>query len=323
MERIKSSDIFPHIIAVVVFLLVTVMFFNPIFFNNRDLMQGDIQQFLNGSHELREFRAATGEEGLWAARMFSGMPAYLVNLDWSDGAAVGLKKILSIFLPHPIANIFLAFVSFYILLLSFKVRPALAIAGALAFGLCSYMIIGLSAGHNSRIGSIAFVPLVVAGIHLIFSKKTILGFGVTCGGLALHLRENHMQITYYTLMIVGSYGIVQLVYAVREKKAGEFFRAVGVAAIAAVIAAGTFFGPFWAIMEFSPYSTRGKSELTTTGENTSGSGLPKSYAFQYSNGIAEPLTSLIPNFYGGSSSRNLLSDRESETFKALLPAATG
>ncbi len=317
MKKISLSDALPHIVAVVVFLLVTISFFNPIFFDNKTINQGDITQFLWGSKELRDYRAATGEEGLWSNSMFSGMPAYLVNLDWSDGAVSGMKRILSLFLPHPITNIFLAFVCYYILLLVFKIRPYVAIAGALAFGLSSYMIIGLSAGHNARIGAIAFMPLVMAGIHLVFTNKKIVGFGVTASGLALHLRENHAQITYYLLIIVAAYGIMQLVAAIREKQLSDFFKTIGLLSVAAVLAAATFFGPLWAITEYSRYSTRGKSELVTTSADTFGSGLPKSYAFQYSNGIFEPITMLVPNFYGGSSSHAFVNEADSETYKAL------
>ncbi len=317
MKKISLSDVLPHIVAIVVFLLVTVSFFNPIFFDNKVISQGDITQFLWGSKELRDYRNATGEEGLWSNSMFSGMPAYLVNLDWSDSPVSAMKKVLSLFLPHPITNIFLAFVCYYILLLVFKVRPYLAIAGALAFGLSSYMIIGLSAGHNARIGAIAFMPLVMAGIHLTFTNRRILGFGVTAAGLALHLRENHAQITYYLLIIVGVYGIMQLTTAVHDKQVKEFFKTIGVLTVSAILAAATFFGPLWAITEYGKYSTRGKSELVTNSANTFGSGLPKSYAFQYSNGIFEPITMLVPNFYGGSSSNAFVSKEDSETYKAL------
>ena len=136
MKKISfGKDVWPHSLAVIVFFLVTIFFFKPIFFENKALLQNDITEFMGGSRELRDFREATGEEGLWAGTVFSGMPAYFVNLDWSDDVVVALKKALSLFLPHPICNIFLAFVCYYIMLLSFKVRPYLAIAGALAFGL--------------------------------------------------------------------------------------------------------------------------------------------------------------------------------------------
>jgi hypothetical protein len=318
MRKIQFADLLPHSVAIAVFLVVTISFFSPIFFENKSLDQHDIQQHIGSSKALRDFRDATGEEGLWAGAMFSGMPAYLVNLQWSDGVAVTMKKVMSLLLPHPVSNIFLGFLCYYIMLLTFRIRPYLAIPAAIAFGLSSYLIVGLGAGHNARIGAIAFMPLVMAGVHLAFSGKKMLGFGVTAAGLALHLRENHLQITYYLLIIVAGYGLVQLVMAVRKKQLAEFFTTLGLLVPAALVAAGTFFGQFWAITEYSHYSIRGPSELTRPDKNTDALGLSKKYAFEYSNGILEPMTLIIPNFYGGSTSNYFVQNEKSESYKALV-----
>ena len=313
------KDVLPHAVAVLVFLVVTVLFFNPVFFDNKTLDQHDIQQFQGSSKSIADYRAATGEEALWAPSMFSGMPAYLVSLRWSDGPVVWVKRILSLFLPHPIANIFLAFLCYYILLLSFGVRPYLAIAGGLAFGLSSYVIIGLGAGHSARIGAIAFMPLVMAGIHLTFSKKRLIGFAVAALGLALHLRENHLQITYYLMLIVLVYGLVQLIYAYREKQIKDFFTSIVILIPAVVVAAGSFFGQFWAIKEYEQYSIRGPSELVKPNSTEAVDGLSKSYAFSYQYGIWEPSSLLIPNFYGGITKEPaFVNDQNSETYKALV-----
>jgi hypothetical protein len=317
MKKISFSSVLPHLVAVLAFLLVTVLFFRPLFFSNMSLNQSDIVQYLGSSKEIRDFRDANGEEALWAGAMFSGMPAYMISLDWSDGAVTTLKRIISFYLPHPVNSIFLAFLSYYIMLLAFRVRPYLAIAGAIAFGLSSYMIVGISAGHNARIGAIAFMPLVMAGIHLTFSNKKLLGFAVTALGMALQLRENHLQITYYLMIIVGVYGIVQLVGAYREKQLPDFAKTIGILAVAVLLAVGTFFGQFWAARELAKYSHRGQTELTTASKDAAGSGLPKSYAFAYSNGIMEPMTLMIPNFYGGASSEYFVYDQNSNTYKAL------
>ncbi|MCW5911836.1 MAG: YfhO family protein [Cyclobacteriaceae bacterium] len=312
-----SRHVLPHVIAVCVFLLVTILFFRPVFFENKSIQQGDIQQWSGSSKELRDYREKTGEEGLWAGTMFSGMPAYLVNIKWSDGVVLGMKKALSFFLPHPVSHIFLAFICYYIMLLSFRVRPWLAIAGALAFGLSTYVIIGLSAGHNARIGAIAYMPLVLAGVHLAFSGNRILGFGVTAAGMALHLRENHLQITYYLVLIVAGYGLMQLVLAIRSKQLGEFFKNIVILIPAVVIAAGTFFGQFWAISEYTRYSFRGPSEIAVKSTEDA-SGLPKWYAFQYKYGVWEPMTLFLPNFYGGSSRQFFVQDQNSASYKALV-----
>jgi hypothetical protein len=320
MKKIKfTAHVLPHIVAIAVFLLVTVIFFNPIFFENKSLQQYDIQQFVGSSKAIQEYRSQTGEEPLWTNSMFGGMPAYLVSVEWGNQAIAYIKMVMGLFLPHPISSVFIAFVCYYILLLSFRVRPYLAIAGAIAFGLSSYIIIGLAAGHNGRVGAIAFMPLVMAGIHLSFTGKRLLGLALTAAAMALHLRENHVQMTYYLLLIVLIYGLIILLEAIRTKTIPALFKTVGLLLIAVALGAGTFFGQFWALKEYSAHSTRGKSELSTpSSDNTAGtSGMTREYAFEFSNGILEPMTLLIPNFYGGSSSNFLVSDRDSEVYRAL------
>ncbi len=315
MKKINfKEDILPHGTALLIFLLVSLFFFHPVFFDNKAISQHDIQQWEASSKALRDYRAATGKEGLWATSLFSGMPAYLVNLEWDNEPIIAIKKILAFGLPHPVINVYWAFLSYYILLLAFRVRPMLAIAGALAFGLSSYMIIGISAGHNARIGAIAFMPLVMAGIHTVFSHRRLLGFSITATGLALHLRENHLQMTYYLLLIVLIYGVVQWVYFFMEKNQIQLFKNLAVLVPAAILAVCTFLGPLWAIGEYSAYSIRGQSELTSQGK---ASGLSKEYAFAYSSGMLETMTVMIPNFYGGSSSHYFVQDEASATYKAL------
>jgi len=320
MKKINFvQHVLPHLVAVAVFLVVTMFFFSPVFFENKSLAQQDIQQWDGSSRLLRDYRDQTGKEGLWAENMFSGMPAFLINVEWSNKPVSMLKKVMSLGLPHPITNIFLCFACYYIMLLAFRVRPYLAIAGAIAFGLSSYVIIGLSAGHNARIGAIAFMPLVMAGIHLAFSGRKILGAGITTAAIALELRENHLQITYYLFLVIVAYGIVQLIYFFREQKISEYFKTIGVLVVGALLAVGSFVGPLWAIAEYTQYTIRGKSELATTSTNRgSTTGLNRDYAFEYSNGILEPMTMLVPNFYGGSSSHYLVNDPESDTYKALM-----
>ncbi len=319
MKKISfSQHILPHLVAIVVFLLITVVMFHPVFFENKTIQQHDIIQSAGASKALRDFREQTGEEGLWSPSMFSGMPAYLISVQWGNEALTWTKRILSFNLPSPVHNIYLCFLSYYIMLLAFRVRPWLAIAGAIGFGLSSYLIIGMVAGHNARIGAIAFMPMVMAGIHLSFRGVRRTGFGLTALGLALHLRENHLQITYYLLMLVLTYGLVEFLYALRSKQTVMFFKNIALLVPAALLAAGSFFGPLWAINSYSKYSIRGKSELIKPdAANMPAEGLSKAYAFEYSNGIIEPLTLLIPDIQGGASMQNLFDDEKSHIRAAL------
>jgi hypothetical protein len=319
MKRINFlQDVLPHIVAVGIFLIVTIFFFKPIFLDSRVIDQHDIQQFTGSAKSIVDYREQTGEEALWAESMFSGMPAYLISVQWGNTALAYVKKIVSLDFPTAVANIYMAFLCYYILLLVFGIRPYLAIAGALAFGLSTYMIVGVAAGHNGRIGAIAFAPLVIAGIHLAFTNRKLLSFGVTSAAIALHLRENHLQITYYLMLIAIGYGIMQLIIAIRAKQLPDFAKSAGILVVAAVIGVGTFIGPFWAITEYTKYSIRGKSDLAQPGTAEATDGLTKEYAFRYNYGMLEPMTLLVPQFYGGSSSHLFVQDQKSSSYQALV-----
>ena len=212
-----KEDILPHLLAIMVFALATIIFYNPVFFENKRLDQHDVVQGTGGGKELIDYREEIGKEGLWTNSMFSGMPAYLINTQWSGDLLLHVQRFLSLGLKAPARYIFWALISFYILLLSFKVRPYLAIAGAIAFGFSSFIVIGISAGHVWRIVGMAFMPLVIAGVHLSYNNRKWLGMGLTALGLGLQLRSNHLQMTYYLLIIILLYGLFFLIKAIREK----------------------------------------------------------------------------------------------------------
>jgi len=301
MKKINfSKDILPHLIAVIIFLIITVSFFNPVFFDNQNLAQSDILQWEASAHELMEYRAQTGEEGLWTNSIFGGMPAYLISVNWGNQLIKHAHTIYSLGLPHPVRIIFASMLSFYIMLLCFRVNPYLALIGSVAFGLSSYNIIGLTAGHNARISAVSFMPLVMGGIHLCFTRNKWLGAGLTALALAMQLRVNHLQITYYLAFIIGIYGLIQLIYAYKEGTLKDYSQKLGLLVIAAVMAIGTFFGEFYATYEYGKYSNRGSSELTQqVDDEMNEDGLSPDYAFQYSNGTWDPFTLFIPNALGG------------------------
>ncbi|MEO9802572.1 MAG: YfhO family protein [Reichenbachiella sp.] len=298
-----KKDLLPHLVAIAIFCFTTVLFFAPVFFEGKSLPQHDITQWEGGAHELIEYREKTGEEGLWTNSMFSGMPGYMINVKFSGDLLKHVHRAYGLFLTYPMMTIFIGCLSFYILLLSMSVRSWLAIAGGIAYGFTAFSIIGLMAGHNAKISAVSTMPLVLAGIHLVFKGNKIWGFVITAIGLAIHLRPNHLQITYYLVLIVAAYGIMQLIMAIKEKEMSGFSKNSAILILAALLAVGANFGGLITTLEYSKYSTRGKSELSQTGESKSG--LDKDYAFQYSNGIFEPLFLFIPNFYGGTARENL------------------
>lgn len=327
MKKINfKKDVLPHLIAIAAFLLLTLYFFQPVFFEDKTLYQGDILQWQGGAQELLEYRATTGEEGLWTNSMFGGMPGYMVSVKWGNQLIKTLHAVYSLGLPHPVRIVFVSMLSFYIMLLCFKVRPYLAIIGAIAFAFSSYQIIGLDAGHNARISAISFIPLVVGAIHLCFTGNRWLGASLTSLALAMQMRVNHLQITYYLGMVVVIYGIIMLISAYRKGDLVPFAKRLGLLAAAAFLAIGTYFGEFYATYEYGKYSNRGTSELSkpatsfVSPESESEEkekGLPIDYAFQYSNGIWDPMTLFIPNILGGKAD---LSPTDSNIAKAMLRA---
>jgi len=307
------KNILPHLLAIAFFFVITLILFHPGIIEGKTLNQHDILQWRGGAQEATQFREQNGEEAYWTNSMFSGMPAFLVSTQYSGDLFVHLQKGISLGIPRPYSLIFLAFVSFYIMMLTFKVKPLIAIAGAIAFGATSFMIIGLMAGHNSRVVAIAFIPLVVAGVKLVFDKNIGLGFLLTAIGLALEIRVNHLQMTYYLAIILLIFGINHLIQSIKAKDFHVFKIQMPVLLLAAFLAVGANYGKLSNILSYSTYSTRGQSELTASKKE---SGLDKDYAFEFSNGIFEPLVLFIPNFYGGASNQKL--GKNSKLVDALL-----
>jgi hypothetical protein len=312
-----KRDILPHLIAVLVFLLLTVVYFAPVVFEDKGMAQHDILQFRGGAQEIMQHREKTGEEALWTNSMFGGMPSYLINTRYPGDLSGAIHTVLSLNLPAMAGNIFITLLCGYILLVTLGMRSWLAIVGAIAFAFTSYNIIILEAGHNTKSLTIAYIPMVLAGLFYALRKNLWLGAALFALGLTLNLHFNHLQMTYYMLLLVIVWGIVEVIYAVKNGTIVELLKRGSVLLLAAVLAVGVNFGRLATTAEYSKYSIRGKSELTApnSGDKTS-SGLDREYAFNWSYGVGETITLLIPDFYGGASSTPL--DKDSETYKAFV-----
>ncbi|NDK56850.1 YfhO family protein [Pontibacter fetidus] len=312
-----KRDILPHLIAVLVFLVLTAVYFAPVVFEDKGMAQHDILQFRGGAQEIMAHREKTGEEALWTNSMFGGMPSYLINTRYPGDLSGVIHTVLSLNLPAMAGNIFVTLLCAYILLVTLGMRSWLAIVGAIAFGFTSYNIIILEAGHNTKSLTIAYIPMVLAGLLYALRKNLWIGAALFALGLTLNLHFNHLQMTYYMLLLVIVWGIIELVYAAKNGTIVELVKRGFVLLLAAVLAVGVNFGRLATTAEYSKYSIRGKSELTApnSGDKTS-SGLDREYAFNWSYGISETMTLLIPDFYGGSSNTPL--DKDSETYKAFV-----
>ncbi|GAA5029016.1 membrane protein [Marivirga lumbricoides] len=270
---------------------------------NKTLNQNDILQGAGANQDIVEYREATGEEALWTNGMFSGMPAYLINVHWSGELTRYIRQAASLWLPTPASQTFTAMLAFYILLLVFRVNPYVAIAGGIAFGLNTFFLISVEAGHIWKVAAISYMPLVLAGIILTFRKKYLLGFTLTAVSMAMEISSNHYQITYYLLLIVMIFGVFKLVDAVKNKTLPGFGKTIGILFLAVLLGIGANIGKIWTAYEYGKYSIRGKAELSSNTESSGG--LDRDYAFAWSNGIWEPMTFLVPNFYGGATQEKI------------------
>lgn len=297
------KKLLPYLVAVVVFAVITLVQFSPLM-SGKALEQGDIVRYRGMSQEVAEFRKTEHAEPLWTNSMFGGMPAYQVSTLYPGNWLGGIDKVFHLFLPHPSGYIFLCFIGFFILLLCLKVDPWLALIGSLAYGFSSYFFIILEAGHNSKANAIGYVAPLLGGIILLMRGKYWLGFAVSALFMAMELNANHVQITYYAFMLFGIVFISYLITAIKEKTIKPYFIGVALFLLASLIGVLPNAGNLLATSEYSKYTTRGASELTITpdGQSNAGnktSGLDKNYATQWSYGIGETFTFLIPNYKGG------------------------
>ena len=313
MKNISFKQVLPYLSAVVIFLVISLAYFSPLL-EGKKLKQSDITQWKGMSKEISDFRESSGEEALWTNSMFGGMPAYQISVRYKGNVLRYLDQLMQLYLPQPAGMLFLYMIGFFILLLVLKVDKWLAIAGAVAFAFSSYLFIIFEAGHNSKAHAIGYMAPVLAGIILTYRGRYLAGGIMAAIFLSLELLTNHLQITYYLMIIAGIFVVTELIGSIREKKLPGFAKATGVLLIASILALATNITSIWATYEYGKETIRGKTELTTEKTNRT-SGLDKDYATGWSYGMMETFTMLIPNFNGGSS-QGALSEK-SNVYKTL------
>ena len=317
MNNIKI--IYPHFLAILLFALITILYCHPVL-KGAKINQSDYKQFLGMSKEIVDHRSATGEEALWTNSMFGGMPAYQISVRYPNNILVHIDQFLQLYLPRPVGIIFLYFLGFYILLLSLKVDPKISVLGAIAFGMSSYFFIILEAGHNTKAHAISYMAPAVASMLYCIKKSqiswsySIAAFFFSFLSLGLHLRANHLQITYYLLFILFFFWIYYLIKSIKLQNLSEFIKSTFIFIVSGIMAISINLGSIWSTYDYSKYTIRGHSELKKE-NGQSYSGLDKDYATAWSYGKVETFNMLYPNFVGGSSHAKL-SD-ESHLYQAL------
>ena len=308
-----------HLFAIILFAFITVFYCFPML-NGEKINQSDYKQFLGMSQEIIDYRETTGDEALWTNSMFGGMPAYQISVHYPNNILVHIDQFFQLYLPRPVGIMFLYFLGFYIFMLSLKIKPDISILGALAFGFSSYLFIILEAGHNTKAHAIAYVaPCVASMVYCFNQEKTdkwyrLGSFFFAFLALGLHLRANHLQITYYLLFILFAIWMYYLFSAFSKSIKNRFFKSTLIFFIAGLMAISINLGNIWSTYEYSKYTIRGDSELIQDSGDVK-SGLDKDYATAWSYGKIETFNLLFPNFVGGSSHAKVSED--SNLYQAL------
>ncbi len=291
----------PDVLAVVLFALISLAYFFPADIEGKVIYQHDSAASKGLGREMAEHKEQTGEVTRWMNSVFSGMPTYQTAPAYGSTKALGVaEKFYHLFLPEYVWYLFAYMLGFYILLRAFDFRQSLAVLGSIIWAFSSYFLIIIAAGHIWKVMALAYLPPMIAGVVLSYRGKYLLGLIVTAVFAAFEVNANHVQMTYYFLFVILFMVIAYLVEAIRTKQLNHFFKATAVCAAGAVIGICLNLSNLYHTWEYSKESMRGKSELVSKGSsNQSSSGLDRDYITQWSYGIGETWTLLVPNTKGG------------------------
>lgn len=299
-----SKKCLPDILAIAFFVLISVAYFFVPMTHGEVLGNGDNTAGKGLGRDLQEYTEKTGETSRWTNSVFSGMPTYQIAPSYkSTSALTHVEQAYHLWLPQYVWYLFAYLLGFYILLRAFDFRQSLAALGSVIWAFSSYFLIIIAAGHIWKVMALAYLPPMIAGIVLAYRGKYLWGLVVTAIFTAFEINANHAQMTYYYLFIILFMVIAFLVNAIREKKMPQFVKASLVCVIAAVIGIAINASNLYHTWQYQKESMRGKSELVskTDPKNQTSSGLERDYITQWSYGIGETWTLLIPNAKGGAS----------------------
>ncbi|GAB1463351.1 YfhO family protein [Pedobacter sp.] len=312
-----------HLAILAAFVVICFVYFSPVL-QGKAPAQSDVIQSKAMQKEIMEYKDKDGKGPLWTNQMFGGMPAYQIWVQYAyNGATYGIALITKTF-PNPVGTVLLLLVGAYFLFITLKVNPWLAAAGAIAFAFTTYNFVLIATGHSNKALAIGFFAPIIAGILMTLRGRYLLGASLTALFLALEIRANHVQMSYYLflslLFLVG----MELYQAYKNKTLPASGKAIGFLAGAVVIAVMINASLLWTTSEYAAETNRGKSNLTSTETGTKEkAGMSKDYAYAWSQGVGESFTFLIPNLYGGATGIDELVKPESNLYKAVATDFSG
>lgn len=289
--------------AIVLFIFLSFAYFMPADLQGRILYQHDSSAGRGMGHEASVYREQTGEISRWTNSIFGGMPTYQISPSYKSTDALSqVMNAYHLWLPENVWYVFAFLLGFYIMLRAFNYRQELAALGSIIWAFSSYFFIIIAAGHIWKVMALAYLPPMIAGVVLAYRGKYLWGFLLTAIFTAFEIKANHVQMTYYYLFIILFMIIAYLVEAIREKQLARFGKATAVCAAAALIGVSINISNLYHTWEYGQESMRGKSELVKAqSANQTNNGLDRDYITQWSYGIGETWTLLVPNVKGGAS----------------------
>lgn len=311
MMKIDFKKLVPHIIAIAIFALVAMMYCNPSL-NGKVLNQHDTQGWKGMAQQSFEVKEKTGSFPLWTNSMFGGMPTYQIAMGGTSNIGAGIEVVrnaFSLWLPEPMSFFFIASLCFYILCIVLGANPWVSIFGGLAYAYSTYNPIIVSVGHNTKMMSLAYAPMIIAGLQLLFKRKYMVGFLITALFAAFTIGQSHLQVVYYLFIIAGCITVAFFINAYKEKNMLHGLKASALALAAGLLGLAVCAGSIMPTYDYAKETMRGgKSQLTLNASDSSTNktrgGLDKDYALRWSLGKMETFTFLVPGLYGGSNGGN-------------------
>ena len=300
------SKLLPALAAFALFFVVSAAYFAPQF-RGEALPQHDVIQYEGMAKDISDMRAATGEDPQWTGGMFGGMPAYLINVAYPAQLVKRTVGQVVKIIDTPAGFLFFAMVSMWLMLLIVGINPWVGIVAALAYGLSTYFLLIIGAGHVTKMWALVYAPLMMGGAWMTLRGNVWCGAALTGLAASLEIGANHPQITYYFLVAMAAFWISEGILSFREGRLRDFSLRTAALVAAGILAVGSNFSPLWYTARHSKETIRGGSELAATAE-TSKNGLALDYATAWSYGKAETLNLLVPDFMGRESGTTFPAD---------------
>lgn len=297
------KKLLPDLVVILFFAVIAFLYFFPAVTEGRILAQHDAVAGIGSGREMQEYLEKTGERTRWTNSIFGGMPTYQMAPSYDSTNTLGfIQQVYHLFLPTYVWYVFVMLLGFYILLRAFDFKVWLASLGAVLWAFSSYFFIIIAAGHIWKLMTLAYIPPTIAGMVLVYRKKWLAGGVVTALFVALQIFSNHPQMSYYFLFIMLFMAIAYGVLAWQKKQLPDFFKSTGVLVVAGLVGVCVNLSNLYHTYEYSKESMRGKSELVKENSaDQTDSGLERSYITQWSYGIGETFSLLVPNVKGGAS----------------------